>query len=794
MKKTLIFLLLIPLLCQGNKTFRLSSGRQVVIACDPQEAKVVHAAIEMFCGDYKAVFATRPGLSENATDAGIIVGTLGTSHLLDQLNCRKELSDNLSGKKEAFRIAVIQHQGNLCLLVAGSDKRGTAYGLMEISRMLGVSPWEWWADSHPSPRKSFQLPVGFRLEQSPAVEHRGIFLNDEDWGLTPWSYKTHEPSQQKGEIGPRTHERIFQLLLRLKANTFWPAMHECSVPFYFTPGNREMADKYGIFIGTSHCEPMMRNTNGEWKTDGEGEYDYVHNRENVLRFWEKRVREVAGLDNMYTLGMRGVHDGKMQGAKTIGEQKNALTQILADQRKMLAELVNPNVSRIPQVFIPYKEVLDVYHAGLQVPEDITLMWCDDNYGYIRHFPDAVEKIRQGGNGIYYHISYWGRPHDYLWLSTTHPALICNQMTEAFESGTRKLWILNVGDIKPAEYLIELFMDMAWDAANFTPERLTPHLSQWLEREFGPAIADGTLPIMQEYYRLAYICKPEFLGNTRVEERDPRYKIVSDMPWSEQQIRERLADYQKIADRTVKLSAKIPAEKQDAWFQLIKYPVLAANEMNKKMLYAQLARHAKADWQLSHAAYDSIIALTQSYNSLNNGKWQHIMDYAPRGLPVFKPVEQTTATKPLPEYISPVAVLNGTEFTTSTGNPYSSGGLGYAGKAVVLPAGSSVTYRCKLPAVDSIRVTTCLVPTHPVNGKKLRYQIKVDNDEFQTVEYQTRGRSEEWKQNVLRNQAIRTTRHTLQAGKKHSITIKAIDEGVIVDQVRIVEDRRHAERQ
>jgi hypothetical protein len=268
-----------------------------------------------------------------------------------------------------------------------------------------------------------------------------------------------------------------------------------------TPGNKEVADKYGIYVGTSHCEPMVRNTNAEWKHFGTGEYNYVTNRENVLQFWEERVTELAGSDNIYTLGIRGVHDSKMLGANTLQEQKDAIDLILKDQRDMIARIVNPDVTKVSQVFIPYKEVLDVYRMGLQVPDDVTLMWTDDNYGYIRHFPDSIERARKGGNGIYNHVSYWGRPHDYLWLSTNHPALLYYQMKLAYDKGAREMWVLNVGDIKPAEYLIELHMDMAWNinAIEGNKAGLDKHLKQWLAREFGHEHADALLQVMNEYY-------------------------------------------------------------------------------------------------------------------------------------------------------------------------------------------------------------------------------------------------------------------------------------------------------
>ncbi len=291
------------------------------------------------------------------------------------------------------------------------------------------------------------MKEGFYSMQYPSVARRGIFINDEDWGLMPWSSQTYEPSGVAGRIGPKTHARIFELLLRLRANTYWPAMHNCSEAFYLTPGNKEVADRYGIFIGTSHCEPMMRNTNAEWKEYGEGDYNYLTNRKNVLEFWEERVKELSESDNIFTLGMRGVHDGHMEGAKNAEQQKEALSAIIKDQREMLAHDVNPDLDKIPQVFIPYKEVLDAYNLGLKVPDDVTLMWTDDNYGYIRHFPNPEEAARKGGNGIYYHVSYWGRPHDYLWLSTMHPAQVYSQMKMAYDKGIREMWILNVGDIK-----------------------------------------------------------------------------------------------------------------------------------------------------------------------------------------------------------------------------------------------------------------------------------------------------------------------------------------------------------
>lgn len=762
---------------QGKqKDFVLQSGRPVAIACSGSEAPVVRTSLDLLSRDLQTVLSATAHIDTNT--GNIIVGTIRQSKLIEQAGI--DISA-LKNKKQAFMLAVSE-DGKL--VVAGSDSHGTAYGILEISRLLGVSPWEWWADVTPEKKEMFRLSSNFRELQSPSVEYRGIFINDEDWGLMPWSNKTYEPSDVKGEIGPRTNERIFELLLRLRANTYWPAMHECTLPFFLTKGNREAAKKYGIFMGASHCEPMACNAAGEWKIRGKGAYDYVNNSPAVYQFWENRVKEVAGQEILYTLGMRGVHDGKMQGAKTVEEQKAVLNRVFVDQRGLLEKYVNKDVTQVPQVFIPYKEVLDIYHAGLQVPEDVTLMWCDDNYGYIRHFPTAEERARKGGNGVYYHVSYWGRPHDHLWLSTMSPSLIYQQMKQAYDQGIQKMWILNVGDIKPAEYQIELFMDMAWNLDKVSSEGVTAHLKHWLERELGTSCAKTILPVMQEHYRLAHIRKPEFMGNTREEEKNPVYRVVKDLPWSEREINERLNAYSELSETVEKAASKVPADRQSAYFELVKYPVQAAAQMNRKLLYAQLARHDKEDWEKSDAAYDSIAALTQHYNSLENGKWNRMMDFKPRKLPVFNRVERNAATAPMTADRKAACQWNGAE--AKKGNAIVCEGLGYEGKAAEIRKGDALTFSFGNLKTDSVEVDIRLLPNHPVHGDKLRFSVSLDGAEPEVIAYETKGRSEEWKENVLRNQAIRKIVLPVTGKKSHQLVIKALDEGVILDQVMLYE--------
>ena len=654
----LVFLWVTQICCAQ---FSLRSDQPIKLACDNAEEKVVQTALKLFIRDYQSVFSASAAV--DARRGNIIVGTVGKSPLLKAVSADVSA---LAGKKQAFLLQVLP-DGKL--LVAGSDSHGTAYGIMELSRLIGVSPWEWWADVTPEKKISFVLPVEYQTLQSPSVEYRGIFINDEDWGLMPWSSQTYEPSDIKGHIGPKTNARIFELLLRLRANTYWPAMHECTLPFFLTEGNRKVAEEYGLFIGSSHCEPMVCSAAGEWRRRGQGDYDYVNNSASVYKFWEDRVKEVAQQGNIYTLGMRGVHDGQMQGAKTVAEQKAVLERVLKDQRGLLQKYVNKDVTAIPQAFIPYKEVLDIYNAGLQVPDDVTLIWCDDNYGYIRHFPTAEERARKGGNGIYYHVSYWGRPHDYLWLGTFSPYLLHQQMKLAYDRGIQKMWVLNVGDIKPAEYQIELFLDMAWNIDEVNEIGVTAHLKSWLGREFGSNCAEELLPAMEAHYQLSYIRKPEFMGNTREEERDPKYKVIKDLPWSEQTISERLRSYTALSDVVERMESNIPADRQDAYFQLVKYPVQAAAQMNRKILTAQLARHSKVDWKQSDAAFDSIASLTQQYNSLQNGKWNRMMDFQPRKLPVFKRVEHTTATEPMVTDRKMLCKWNAMECTYGKPVPY-----------------------------------------------------------------------------------------------------------------------------
>lgn len=775
-------------------------GETTTIYVSRAEKDVVQTAVGILQKDVENVFQAR--LERTYTPAGepsIVAGTLGDPVFRAFLAQKRVDASAIEGQWEAFQISKPE-RGQV--VVAGSDARGLAYGLLEISRMIGVSPWEWWADVRPDKLDRFPVARVKEGRQSPSVQFRGIFLNDEDWALNPWSTKNFEPEAKpvsplnrkfNGQVGPKTYARIFELLLRLRANTIWPAMHEVTVPFYFIEGNRETAERYGIVVSTSHCEPLMRNSATEWDLAGKGQYNFLQNRQAVVDYWADRLAELGHSENIFTMGMRGKHDGRMIGVKNTEEYKNALAEVLQTQDSLLRRYIDPQSQDIPQQFVPYKEVLDVYRAGLDVPDHITLVWPDDNFGYIRHFPTPEERQRTGGNGVYYHTSYWGEPHDFLWLGIVQPALMYQQMKLAYDRGMRKVWILNVGDIKPSEYLTELFLDMAWNIALPGHEAgsgvVDSHLEDWLCRNFGRKAGKGIAPMMKEFYRLSHIRKPEFLGNTRVYARG--HEHITDLPWTAADIDRRLTGFKALADRAERWAKDVPDNRKEAYFEMIQYPVQASNEMNKKILYAQLARHALADstalWEKSDAAYDSIAALTRRYNSLLDGKWNGMMDFRPRRLAVFDRAPRTTAATPMKEETERTAQWNGTEYASASGGHTAIDGLGHGGKAICLAKGATVEYSYKNHPGDSLTVEVRLVPTHAVEGGKLRFAVSANGAAPQVFDCETAEYSEEWKRNILRAQAIKTATFPTD-GKKGHIRIQALDEGIVVDQIRMTPAR------
>jgi hypothetical protein len=794
-----------------------------VLCADKTESQCVQKALHMFCSDVTEISNHCLKQKNELPESGsvVVVGEWGKSKLIDKIVRKYKIDvDSLAGKWEAFSIRLLSDNNRKILLVVGSDRRGTAYGVLELSRMMGVSPWIWWADVKPSQRNEIVINITKPIFQKPSVQYRGIFLNDEDWGLKPWASKTIEP--EVGEIGPRTYHQIFELLLRLRANTVWPAMHECSMPFYFVKGNAAVADSFGIVVSTSHCEPMMRSNPREWNHDTNGAYNFFTNKSKVVDYWSERLKDVSNFENIYTVGMRGIHDGAMEGAKTVQQQVEGLTDVFKVQRGLLTNTLHKTAEQIPQIFIPYKEVLDAYNAGLKVPEDVTLVWCDDNYGYMTRLSNAEEQKRKGGSGVYYHMSYWGRPHDYLWLATTQPSFVWTEMQKAWAYGARKMWIVNVGDIKPAEYLTEFYLDMAWNINAIKRDSISQHLEHWLGKTFGTESAGQMKDIMNEYYRLAFIRRPEFMGWNQTE---PNTKIrSSDLSPYEfgNEVTKRLQQYTEIENKVELLEKKIPADLKNSYFELIKYPVCGAAEMNKKWLNYQLSTTlatyylslSEASKQKSLSAYDKIQQMTQYYNdTLLDRKWKLIMSFNPRKLSVFdKPVFDAVTIRPLPSKDSLLSLQNGITGQTSVGfirfkaSEFSSNtksntlnwqqveGLGYSRSAMVLqpfgvmPSENATNNPCLEyqfnTTADSATIFLYLLPTHALDGgTNQRIAISLDGSIPKVYNINTIGRSNVWKENVLRNQAIVKFPYRFSDGK-HTLRIYALDPDMVIDQLLI----------
>ena len=702
---------------------------------------VVNIALNMFSSDMQAVTGKK---AKSKSDSPLAI------YQLDALTDKefKEVSridfplNKIIVSKDAFWMGVKNDK----LYIIGNNGRGTAYGILELSKISGVSPWIWWGDVHPEKKSQLIINDKYQTLQVPSVEYRGIFINDEDWSTRTWTHKTLDRKQEQGTIGPNTYRKIFELLLRLKANTIWPAMHPGTKPFFQVKGNQEVADSCDIYIGTSHCEPLLRNNVGEWNVKNMGAFNYLTNQKKIEDYWTYRIKETAGMDVIYTLGMRGIHDGSMEGVKTLDEKTKWLQKVINDQRKLLHKNLKTDIKNIPQIFVPYKEVLDIYNNGLKVPDDVTLMWCDDNYGYLTHLSNPSEAKRSGGSGVYYHLSYWGRPHDYLWLTTTQPGLIYEEMHKAYTNNNKRIWIANVHDPKVAAYDLSLFLDMAWNINITKTNSLQQHMQNWLCQQFGTHTGKLLLPVMKEFYHLTAIRKPEFMGWTQTELDKKKYNRglspIQDTEFNAgefgNEIERYKAAYQAIKEKVEEIEKTIRPTLSDAYFAAIKYPIFMAADMAIKQLEAQEARHiarpglffndkeAMTAAANSMTAHQEIIAMTKYYNEqLAGGKWNGIMSMSPRDLPVFKEpalpgiltdeqikkyADKEIDAEPLENHMSRVIARNAVHYTAASKDVYTTEMLGHSMKSLNLPKGSVVKYNFLCEKTDSAIIRIATIPT------------------------------------------------------------------------------------
>lgn len=741
----------------------------VTILYDPADAPLVAQMAETLADDIERVSGVRPEVSTTLADGPVVVlGTVGKSSLISQC-------ENLENKWESYSIVTSDDR----IEVVGSDPRGLAYGVFHISESIGVSPWYWWADVPVVHDDTPEFGENY-LSKEPSVKFRGVFINDEDWGMKTWSERNFE--KELGDIGPKTYDKVCELLLRLKANMVAPAMHTCTGAFYSHPESQVMADKWGIMITTSHCEPLLINNAAlsEWDSSKDGEWNFLTNRDRIVKKFDDRLRETAQYDNIYTVGMRGLHDEAMKGSDDPSVRARTLETVFDVQRQILERYKEVPAEDVKQIFVPYKETLDIYDAGLVVPEDITLVWTDDNYGYMKRVSNEVERQRSGGNGVYYHLSYLGTPHDYLWLNTTPPSLMYAELKKAYDAGADRYWLLNVGDIKPMELGVQMFMDMAWDFEAFSYDNANRYQAGWLASVFGEKYQDSFQTILDEYYRLAWDRKPEYMGYEREWDPIPSNNDLHDSDYSfeDGSAQERLADYRKISDECSKLSENMPEDMATAFFEMLGYPVKSSYQMNLKFLMAQRnhetgsAEYAEA----SLAANDSIQALIDRYHSLEGGKWDQMISEVPPGFCAKYQMMPDLVNVPtdryeLPDYLLYTEFDNQIDlFGVEVASPFRIiEGIGTDWKVIQLgdpladvqdPASKSSDHidiefeADALPeGADEITLCVSAVPMWPVyDGRSNSFGVSVDGCTPVKCENVQIEWGEEWKMQVSENRA------------------------------------------
>ena len=594
----------------------LNPGNRVEIYMDANDCKGVSYAVQALIKDFRqvsgcqAILTSQPGSTHGKnSQPGILVGTLGHSAAIDQLVRQKRIdARQLQGKREKFIITVVDGQ----LVIAGSDRRGTIYGIYELSQQMGVSPWYDWADVPVEHHDSIFVNKGIYTDGEPAVRYRGIFLNDEAPCLTSWVKNTYGT----GYGDHRFYQRVFELVLRLRGNMMWPAMWGWA--FYADdPENEKTADEMGVVMSTSHHEPMARN-HQEYARNrkGWGPWNYQKNKANLQKFFREGIERMKGTEQIVTIGMRGDGDEAMSAEA----DTKLMTNIINDQRKIIADVTGRKASETPQVWALYKEVLDYYDKGMKVPDDVTLLLCDDNWGNVRRVPNAKERKHKGGWGLYYHVDYVGAPRNSKMLNVTPVQNPWEQLTLAYENGIDRLWILNVGDLKPMEYPISQFMDMAWNPRKYDVNNITRHTRDWCAQQFGESQADEAARILNLICKYNGRCTPEMLDrNTYSLENGEWQEVVN--------------QYLKIEADALRQYNSLPAAYHDAYRQIILFPIEVMSNLHQ-MYFAQAMNNQLyelgnpkaniwADECENHFKRDSLIC--DEYNhKMAGGKWNGMM--------------------------------------------------------------------------------------------------------------------------------------------------------------------------
>lgn len=785
------------------------------VVFDAQDHAVVELTANLFADDVKRVTGRRLVVTNTPDGSSplIVVGTLGKSALIERLAAEGKLRDidKIRGRWEGTLTQVVSAPlpgVDRALVIVGSDRRGAAYGLMQLSEMIGVSPWNWWADVPARHHDTLAVRIAEPRADAPAVKYRGIFINDEDWGLNPWAAKTFDP--EFGNIGPKTYEKVFELMLRLRLNYLWPAMHGCSTEFGATPENYRLADKYAIVAGSSHCEPMLCN-NIHWDENVQGPWNYSLNRDTIHSYWKNNVKARDTEEAIWTLGIRGIHDRGMETPPTDMPGKiKLMTEVFRDQRELLSEHVSKEWGPVAQCFVPYKEVLPIYDAGLQVPDDVTLVWVDDNFGYIRRLSSPAERSRTGGSGVYWHLSYYGGPHSYTWINTTAPALMWEELHKAWENEARTIWVINVGDIKPMEIGIDYFSRLAWNPDGFPLGAQRRSLHDFAAANFGDGLAQPMTDLLMEFYRLGTVHKPELME---------RKWALSLTPERAQQLGH---DYAQLLAREQSLAAEVPAAARDAYTELIGFPARVLG-MTGRIFLADRSIQEGSDVSANEkeiaALRNELDAQVAHYNTgIAGGKWNHMMpgSVTAENLMAWNSEvrwpwgENTEPATSEPAAARPAVAEQAWRDAASADRRTANGeagwqdieGLGPSGKAVaLLPVKLTAAWEANDPAAPMLEFdfqsqggdgeawVDFLPAFRLYPGMKSRVAVSVDGGEPMVVEVPGSSGAEN-ENGQIRSRGVqdnyvraRVPLPALAAGN-HTFTFHAMDPGVVVDRLSL----------
>ena len=731
----------------------------------------------------------------------VIAGTIGQSTIIDALIADGKVdTTGLTGVWEAYALQLVQQpmEGvSQALVIMGGTPRGTAYGLFEISRRIGVSPYVWWADVEPAPMSSIYIQGDRTNVEKPSVQYRGLFINDEDWAMLPWARKTIDAAYNN--IGPGTYEKVMELLLRLRANCLWPAKHGSSKAFWSMEENKRLAKAWAIVMSSG--DSMLRDNLWEWPRFKSGNnssnFTFATNPEGVTDYWAKRAGEARGYEGIYDIGMRGLQDVALLGYEGQAAQLQGLTDIIAAQRKIITDSLGGDPTKVPQIYIPYKEALTLYNAGLKIPDDVTMCWVDDNYAYIRQLPTVNERKRSGGHGIYYHLSYLGNPCSYIWLSTISPSLISYELSKAYENGMQRFWMINVGDIKPAEVEFEFCMELAWNVNAWTPENAWKFSRWWSAKTFGEDVADEMAEIRLEHYRLAAQSKPETV-----------YNVTFTIPEMEQRIK----DYQALTARVQSLEASIPERLQDAYFELMTYPILATAGQNIKAYgaklsywYASIGDHIRSMQYaaLARAGYSDIVYLTNIFNTQTaGGKWNGMMNKSPNsssgiqfGMPYVATASDTNDAKgEIPDEGYQYVPCD--SYTASRGSWLTLENLGVGDKSITIWPIDYTTYsataaRSKAPYVEytlpvekgTYQIIVRCLPTFPITtANDLCVGMGIGAGAVTSQSIKCNAETNVWSDNVMHGYAEARFTYKATADKDVAFRFYAMNPALVISQI------------